>query len=79
MATPPPPPPPAAAPAADMDPSAPPRVQVEHTLEQLLQTLLEMGICQSAPPTASKPFTDVSFSQAPVTSRNPHSRPRSAA
>ncbi|KWU47460.1 mediator of RNA polymerase II transcription subunit 10 [Rhodotorula sp. JG-1b] len=55
MATPPPPPPPPAAPApapapapaADTDPSAPPRVQVEHTLEQLLQTLLEMGICAS--------------------------------
>lgn len=42
-----PPPAPAAAPATDRDPSAPPRVQVEHTLEQLLQTLLEMGICAS--------------------------------
>ncbi|GAA5965482.1 hypothetical protein JCM8115_005768 [Rhodotorula mucilaginosa] len=52
MATSPPPAPvpaaaPAPAPAADMDPPAPPRVQVEHTLEQLLQTLLEMGICAS--------------------------------
>ncbi|GAA5869910.1 hypothetical protein JCM3774_000526 [Rhodotorula dairenensis] len=42
--------PPAPAPphAVDGDSSAPPpRVQVEQTLEQLLQTLLEMGICAS--------------------------------
>ncbi|GAA5927737.1 hypothetical protein JCM3775_006067 [Rhodotorula graminis] len=38
------PPPPAPEPAPA---PAPPRVQVEQTLEQLLQTLLELGICAS--------------------------------
>ncbi|TNY19726.1 mediator of RNA polymerase II transcription subunit 10 [Rhodotorula diobovata] len=53
---PPPPPPPAATAAAAPPPPAqpaqpaqpvPPRVQVEQTLEHLLQTLLELGICAS--------------------------------
>ncbi|GAA5821986.1 hypothetical protein JCM3770_003034 [Rhodotorula araucariae] len=38
------PPPPPAPPAA---PAVPPRLQVEQTLEHLLQTLLELGICAS--------------------------------
>ncbi|BGP15023.1 hypothetical protein JCM10213_002832 [Rhodosporidiobolus nylandii] len=36
-----------AAPAANPPAAAPPRLQVEQTLEQLLQTLLELGICAS--------------------------------
>ncbi|GAA5986742.1 hypothetical protein JCM10908_000877 [Rhodotorula pacifica] len=47
MTAPPPPAPAPDAPAANHVDPLPPRVQVEQTLEQLLQTLLEMGICAS--------------------------------